>query len=122
MTGSKTQKKAVCCASKKNTELRFENATGKRDVEKVFHARLPAQVPEHFPVASKGRSVKDAVPGQEDGKDVVTQDEMQPPKANGGMQILDTWSLTLTSPSSTTSISPSTTSTCVREDAAKSSG
>ena len=34
---------------------------------------------EDFPVASKGRSVKDAVPGQEDGKDAVTQDEMQPP-------------------------------------------
>ena len=69
---------------------------------------------EDFPVASKGRSVKDAVPGQEDGRDAVTQDEMQPPKANGGMP--------LASPSSTTSISPSTTSTYVRENVAKSTG
>ena len=76
---------------------------------------------EGFPMASTGRSVKDAVPGREDGKDAVTQDELQPPKANGGMQILDRWSLTLTSPSSTTSISPSTTSIEVRENAVKSS-
>ena len=75
-----------------------------------------------FPVALKGRRVKDAVPGREDGKDAVTEDEMQPPNANGGMQILDTWGLTLTSPSSTTSISPSTTSTYAHEDAAMSGG
>ena len=81
-----------------------------------------ASLGENFPVASTGRSVKDAVPGREDGKNVVTQDDMQPPKANGGLHLLDTWSLTLTSPSSTRSISPSTTSIYARENAAKSSG
>ena len=60
--------------------------------------------------ASKGRSEIGAVPGQKDGRDAVTQDETIPPRANGDMQILDTWSLTLTCPSSTTSISPRTTS------------
>ena len=94
---------------------------------KVIHVRLPAQVPAsnlagYFTVASKGKSVKDAVPGREDGKDAVTKDEMQPPKANGGMQVLETLSLTLTSLSSTTSISPSTTSKKIRENAVKSSG
>ena len=62
-----------------------------------------------MPVASKGKSVKNAVPGQRGGKDAMTQREMQPPKANGGMQILDTWSLTLTSTSSITSKNPSKT-------------
>ena len=123
-----TIRSCVLCKQKKNTELRCENGTGKKKGRKESFPRTAScasaslQRGEDFPVASKDRSVTDAVPGQEDGKDAVTQDEMQPPKANGGVQILDTWGLTLTSPSSTTSISPSTTSTCVRENAAMSSG
>ena len=62
-------------------------------------------------VIERGRNVKDAVPGREDGNSTVTVNEVLPPKANGGMQILDTWSLTPTCPSGTTSISSSTTST-----------
>ena len=51
----------------------------KRDVENIFHvascASASLQRGKDFPVASKGRSVKDAVPGREDGKDAVTLDE-----------------------------------------------
>ena len=39
-----------------------------------------------FPMVSKRRSVEDAVPGREDVKDAVTQDEMLPPRVNGSMQ------------------------------------
>ena len=93
-----------------NKKLCVVQATNTRNRD----ARMPRKKwrrSKDFPVASKGRRVKDAVPGREDGKDAVTQGEMQPPNANGGMQILDTWGLTLTSPSSTTSKRPSTTST-----------
>ena len=50
------------------------NTTMKKEDEEKFHARLPAQVPassvsKGFPAASKDRSEKGAVPGQEDGKD-----------------------------------------------------
>ena len=65
---------------------------GKRDVEKMFHAQLPAQVPASSAARisrwHRKAGVNDAVPGREDGKDAETRSEMQPPKANGGMQIL----------------------------------
>ena len=52
---------------------------GESDVENIFHvascASASLQRGKDFPVTSKGRSVNDAVPGREDGKDAVTQDE-----------------------------------------------
>ena len=53
---------------------RCEDATGKKgDLNKVPHtaycASASLQRGKDFPAASEGRSVKDAVPGQEDGND-----------------------------------------------------
>ena len=46
----------------------------------------------------RGTSQNNAVPGQGDGKDAVTKDEILPLEANGGTQLLDTRSLTLICP------------------------
>ena len=84
-----TTRRCARCASDKNTEPRCENATRKKGhVEKLPRtascASAGPQRGNDFPVAPKGRSVKDAVPGREDGKDAVTKvARMLPQKRTG---------------------------------------
>ena len=74
----------LCKRQEHRTEMRGCHVGKKGDVEKrprtASCASASLQRGKDFPVASKGRSVKGAVPGREEWKDAVTQDEMLPPK------------------------------------------
>ena len=109
--------KAVWYPSNENTELRWENATGKKKgtQKKQIHARLPAQVPSSNAAKisrwhRKAGAWKTQCQGEKTRK-MPYRGTRCTPRVNGSMQILDTWSMTFTCPSSTTSINSSTTST-----------
>ena len=83
------------CASDVNNRTAQPNATARMPHEKStkkmptrgLMRNVPASCAARFPGGiERCRSVDDAVPGQGDGKDTLTKDEMLPPNANGGMQ------------------------------------